>query len=345
MDSGGTRFVFDQIEIMQRLYGHHFTIFCDVVSPDSRKLAEQIGVPLVTLDSASTNSPWYWITLAPRVAMKRRRLRRDIGSYDIAITSMFPMNWIIERLRIPKVQICYEPFAFFYDQRFRSSLRAHERLFFAFAAKLYARFDRRSTRSIDRTITVNETNVAKIVATYGVDAHVVYAGVETSKFSKIRSDDVLAIRSHHGTHPLLFHSTDLSGTKGTIPFLSIFKRLLATFPSARLLITVYVQNAARLRELRQRIAKMDLDDSVEILGCLPEKSYRFTTTPSTSFANPVSTSPQVGRCANLSCVERRSSAACRAKKSWKALTAAASTLRMWMRAWRDSKHFFELVAR
>jgi len=275
VDSGGTRFVFDQIEIMQRIYGHHFTIFCDVASPESRKMAAQIGVELETLDVSSTNSPLYWLTLAPRVTMKRRQLQARIASYDVAVTSMFPMNWVIEDLPIPKIQICYEPFAFFYDSRFKSSLRIHERLFFAMAALVYARFDRRSTRAIDRTITVNETNVPKIKAAYGVDARVVYAGVDTSRFSKNRSHEVLAIRSRQSTEPLLFHSTDLSGTKGTMPFLSIFRRLLATFPKARLLITVYVQNAARLRELRQRIAKLALDESVEILGCLPREELPF----------------------------------------------------------------------
>ncbi len=235
-------------------------------------MAARIGAELVTLDTSSTNSPLYWLTLAPRVAMKRRRLQGEIASYDMAITSMFPMNWVIESLQIPKIQVCYEPFAFFYDSRFKSSLRIHERLFFALTSVLYARFDRRSTRSIDRAVTVNETNVAKIKATYGVEARVVYAGVETSKFSKSRSHEVAALRARYSSEPLLLHSTDLSGTKGTVPLLSIFKRLLATFPRARLLITVYVQNAARLRELEQRIVKLGLDASVEILGCLPREA-------------------------------------------------------------------------
>jgi glycosyltransferase involved in cell wall biosynthesis len=256
---------------MRKIYGHEFTLFCDVASPESRQIAERIGVELVTLDTSSTNSALYWLTLAPRVMLKRRRLRTRIVTYDVAITSMFPMNWLVENLPIPKIHICYEPFAFFYDARFTSSLKVHERWFFAIAARLYARFDRRSARSMNRTVTVSQTNVSKIQRSYGIDAEVIYAGVETSKFFKDRSAAITRLRESYDAEPLLFHSTDLSGTKGTVPLLSIFQRILDTFPRARLLVTVYVENAPRLQSLRERIAKLKLEASVHILGCLPRE--------------------------------------------------------------------------
>ena len=71
--------------------------------------------------------------------------------------------------------------------------------------------------------------------------------------------------------PLLFHSTDLTGIKGTYPLLEVVRQLLPEFPELKLLVTVYLDLPDGIERLRKRIKEMGLEDNVEYLGCLPKE--------------------------------------------------------------------------
>ena len=114
-NSGGTRFVMDYAGGLSRNHGHRVTLFVDVAAPEARGYLAEKGVDLVELDTRSTNSPIYYLTLPWRINRKRRQLAERMADFDICVNSMFPMNVLTADFAMPRVQMCYEPFAFFYD--------------------------------------------------------------------------------------------------------------------------------------------------------------------------------------------------------------------------------------
>ena len=270
-NSGGSRFVIDYADGLQMQHGHQVTIVCDVASATAREQVLSKNLGLVELDDCSTNSPLYWLTLPWRIARKRRALARRIAEFDVVLNSMFPMSWLAMGLPLRKVQICYEPFAFFYDQPFLMNFKASHRWFFKLAKILYASRDRAALRSMDRVITINKTNVPKLRQTYGVEAEVVYAGIDTDLYQRAPSAAITALRSRSTGAPLLFHSTDLTVLKGSFALLDVLARLTAAWPTLKLVVTVYVHDPAGVERFLQRVRELNLQRHVDYLGLLPRE--------------------------------------------------------------------------
>lgn len=272
VNSGGSRFVLDYAAGLCAAHGHQVTLFCDVASPAAREQVSSLGMELVELDTRSTNSLGYWLSLPWRVARKRRQLRAMQDRFDVIVNSMFPMSWVVTGLDLPKLQVCYEPFAFFYDKPFLRNFRAEHRAFFRLAKALFAGRDRDAVRRMDSVVTINATNVPKLKQEYGVQAHVVYAGIDTELYVRSGDDDIRSLRQAHPGSPLLFHSTDLTGLKGTFPLLEAIAQLLPRWPELKLLVTVYVNDPAGIERFQQHVQELGLTAQVEYLGCLPREA-------------------------------------------------------------------------
>lgn len=270
-NSGGTRFVLDYSEGLHRYHGHEVTLFCDIASAETRGQMAERGLKLVELDTVSTNSPRYWLTLPLRLKNKRAVLAQTISEYDFIINSMFPMNWLTADLALPKLQMCYEPFAFFYDLGFLQNFKLHQRLFFRMMKLLYAGQDRIATRKMPRVLTINQTNIPKLREEYGLDATAVYAGIDTDLYHRADAAAIAEIRAKHSGQPLLFHSTDLTGIKGSYPLLEVIAALRNDYPHIKLLFTVYVNDPVGTEKFLYRIKELNLSGNVEFLGCLPRR--------------------------------------------------------------------------
>lgn len=271
VNSGGTRFVLDYTEALQRSHGHQITLFCDVASREAVTQVEKAGMKLVQLDRESTNSPAYWLTLPARIKRKRAELKKVLQDYDFIINSMFPMNWLVCDFKLPKIQICYEPFAFFYDKGFLQNFRLHHRLFFRAMKLLYAGTDKAAVEKMDQVITVNKTNIPKLFEEYGITASPVYAGIDTDMYKRAGEQEIEELRKKHPGFPLLFHSTDLTGIKGSYPLLDVIAELRNTCPEVKLLFTVYVNDPVGTEKFLKRISELNLRGNVEFLGCLPKE--------------------------------------------------------------------------
>jgi len=270
-NSGGTRFVVDYTVGLKHLFGHEVTVFCDCASAEIRLQLQEYGIPIVEMDQFSTNHPIYWLTLPVRILKKRKRLRHVSKEFDCIVCSLFPMNLLVSKFSIPKVQMCYEPFAFFYDKRFMKNYTVVERLFFKVMTLLYSRWDKAAVREMSQVLTVNKTNLSKIRAIYGVDAMPVYAGIDPQVYKRASDQQISILREKYPGHPLLFHSTDLTGIKGTYPLLNIIKAVSKQFPSIKLLVTIYVNLPAGIQRFKNRVSEMKLEQYVEYLGCLPKE--------------------------------------------------------------------------
>ena len=89
VNSGGTRFVLDYTEALQRNHGHQITLFCDVASREAVAQVEQAGMKLVQLDRESTNSPTYWLTLPAGFAGQELNWKRFCRIMILLSTACF----------------------------------------------------------------------------------------------------------------------------------------------------------------------------------------------------------------------------------------------------------------
>jgi len=169
------------------------------------------------------------------------------------------------------VQVCYEPFAFFYDPGFLRNFTKAQQLFFRVMKVLYEGADKAAVAKMDRILTVNKTNLPKIQAIYGRSATPVYAGIDPRIYHRAAASDIERVRDRHPGNPLLFHSTDLTGIKGTYPLLETVRRLLPDVPGIKLLVTVYLDLPDGIARLKRKIRDMGLETNVEYLGCLPKE--------------------------------------------------------------------------
>lgn len=269
--SGGTRFVIDYSIGLKELFQHEITVFCDRASGEVVSQLKVMDIPVIETDWTSTNNPFYWLTLPWRNFRKRRKLNYLEKEYDCIINSLFPMNVLVAGFRIPKVQMCYEPFAFFYDPGFLKNFTIPQQLFFRVMKVFYERSDKAAVAQMDSILTVNRTNLPKIEAIYGRTAVPVYAGIDPRVYHRASTSEITRVRERHPGNPLLFHSTDLTGIKGTYPLLETIKRLVPDVPGIKLLITVYLDLPDGIARLKKRIAEMGLEANVEYLGCLPKE--------------------------------------------------------------------------
>lgn len=217
LNSGGTRFVIDYAIGLKQLFGHEISVFCDCACDGVVARLEDAGIPVVETDRISTNNPFYWLTLPWRNRQKRKRFSYVETEFDCVVNSLFPMNVLVAPFKVPKVQMCYEPFAFFYDPGYLKNFTLPQQLFFRAMKLLYERADKAAVAKMQKVLTVNKTNLPKIEAIYGRSATPVYAGIDPKVYRRADEEQIARLRKKHPGEPLLFHSTDLTGIKGTYP--------------------------------------------------------------------------------------------------------------------------------
>jgi glycosyltransferase involved in cell wall biosynthesis len=270
-NSGGTRFVIDYAIGLKKKFNNELTVFCDCSTDEVTERLNKEEITVVELDTASTNNFFYWLTLRRRIARKRKKLRYIERDFDCIINSMFPMNVLVANFNIPKIQMCYEPFAFFYDAGFLKNFTIAQQAFFRLMKILYQDDDKAAVKKMDRLLTLNKTNFPKIEATYGRIATAVYAGIDPTVYHRASTGEISRIKEKHKGSPLLFHSSDLTGIKGTFPLLDVIKQVLPRYPKVKLLITVYVDVPDSINRLKNKIKELGLDSNIEYLGCLPKE--------------------------------------------------------------------------
>jgi glycosyltransferase involved in cell wall biosynthesis len=181
---------------------------------------------------------------------------------------MFPMNLLAASAGKPHVQLCYEPFAFFHDETCLSSLTPLQRAFFRLMARLHGPADRRATRSADQVVTLNASNIEAFKRVYGIEPKVVYWGYDTAFWMRAAPPAIAAWRDRWGPGPLLVHSTDLSGIKGSFELLAVVGHLARSLPSLKLLVTTYVEQPEARRRFEAEVRRRSLAHHVVMLGRL-----------------------------------------------------------------------------
>jgi glycosyltransferase involved in cell wall biosynthesis len=132
--------------------------------------------------------------------------------------------------------------------------------------RLYGSADRAAIRSASRVITINASNVGRFSAIYGIEPQVIYWGYDSGFWRRAPEPAIREWRARWGPGPLLLHSTDLSGIKGSFELLSVVEQLALTLTDVKLLVTVYLDNEAARAHFDAEIRSRALGGHVEVLG-------------------------------------------------------------------------------
>lgn len=179
---------------------------------------------------------------------------------------MFPMNVIAQLLQLPHLQLCYEPFAFFYDREFIQHFSLFKKFFIQLVSLWGIPLDKWGTRHAHKVVTLNTTTQATIHEVYGVKAEPVYAGVNTKLFyPHVRPQ----LKRKYAKKKVVIHSTDYSPVKKTDRMIHVMARVVKKVPTAHLLITTTIENSTEKHKLESLAQQLGIAKHVEFLGFVP----------------------------------------------------------------------------
>ncbi len=266
---GGTKYVF---EVCKRLKDKqevdNITIFVETASDNNRERFENAGIKVVPLLRRSSYDPIYWLFLPLYLQRMSKRLRysHDIGSYDVLIASMFPMNWLISLLNTSGIfQVCYEPYALFFDKHYRQGLPLIKRIVSQAIRLLYERYDIYTTSRMQAVMTISQYNADWIKRVYDREARVVYEGVDTTFFRK-RTEGRLSASYRNSF--VIFHSTDFTSIKNTWFILRQMPKIVQLIPNCKLLMSITRDSPAK-EEMLKLATQNGFAEHLELLGFVP----------------------------------------------------------------------------
>jgi len=258
---GGTKFIF---EVTRRLRKEvNLTLFVLTADPEIKRLFEREGLTVVSVSAKSTHSLLFWSLFPYWTKRCIGRLKNEVMGYDLLISSMFPMNWMV--LHFPKVHIqyCFEPFAFFHDQQMIKGFSLFKRAMLRTLKFLYEGLDIQATQNADKILTVNQGTVRWIEKVYRRNSIPTYLGVDTDFFRKGR-DENLSLK--YSGQKVIVHSTDYTPLKRTDVLIRALPEMRKEIPNLKLLITHTVDDRRGLKKIIQLAEHLDVRNHVEILG-------------------------------------------------------------------------------
>ncbi|MDH4164300.1 MAG: glycosyltransferase family 4 protein [Nitrospirota bacterium] len=261
---GGTKFVLEVTRHLQKFAP--VEIIVQNGNPRVIKKFTDAGMTVHNLHSLSTSSPFFWLGLPFFCRRDARKLRTllDRNGFDAVISSMFPMNHISRLMNCRHIyQYCFEPFAFFWDPVMVGSHGYFTRLALFFLKSCYQRADREGTGAAEIIFTPTQETRNAILQVYDRDSVITYLGVDTDFYRPIAHPD-------HSTRyrgkKVLLHSTDFTPPKRTDFLLDALPELRKGVENLKLLITCSLNDATKINSLKTKIARLGLEECVEVLG-------------------------------------------------------------------------------
>jgi len=261
---GGTRYVFECCKKLKEQY--ELLVVCQ--KGTDLVLSEFInnGIKVINLNSKSFTDMDFWLLFYKNLDSDLQEIKKFINTDDVLISAMFPMNIIASKFTNKHVQIIYEPFAFFFDNEFITSFGKDKVIFFKIMKYLYSKVDIVATKSSNRFLTLSNYEKNRIREIYGVEAAVIYEGIDTN-FFKPRDTSYLS-QKYSDVFPIM-HSTGFDTFKGTDLVINSLPLLKECIPNFKLFITYTRENKKKLYYYKNFIKKNKLDLNVEFLGLLP----------------------------------------------------------------------------
>lgn len=258
---GGTKFIF---EVSKRLSKDvELIILVEQISDEILTKFNDIGVQVKIISNRSSNNPIYWLLFPIYLLKEGEELKKTLGDYDVLLSSMFPMNWFSAHYPNPKVQYCYEPYAFFFDRALIENLPTPKKIFVKLLGILFKDLDKRAIKSQDLVLTLAEGTRKAIQEAYGIDALITYEGVDSSFFKPTKDK---SIEEKYKGWNVIVHSTDFSPIKGTPLAVKAFALVEKSLPRTKFLVTSTINDKKAIKEMFQQAKELGVEEKVEYLG-------------------------------------------------------------------------------
>jgi len=287
---GGTRFVFECCKRLGKQYD--LKVVCQKGHLRVLSVFMDEGLEVISLQSPTFTDLNFWVKHEKNIRDIYNKVKRLIPEDALIITSMYPMNYIASQFDNKHIQVIYEPFSFFYNQRIEHDYSIFHYIFFRIVAKLFKKTDIMSVQKADVVLTLSSFEKNNIKKIYNKDSDVIFEGVDTSFFYP-RDFNTLGIR-YHSVVPFM-HSTGFDSYKGTdlvIDSLPLLKKHISNF---KLFLTYTRVNKNKMRKYLRFIKDHNLEGNIEIKGFLPYEELPIYY----SFAK-VYVEPGIGRSMSLS---------------------------------------------
>jgi glycosyltransferase involved in cell wall biosynthesis len=263
---GGHQYILEVAQRLQTEYKYKIVILTAGLSSKAQQKFKSHNIETHTLLGLSTFSPFYWIFLPffliLEVALLKWKFR--VPQNAVIISSMFPATFLARMITKRNLILCYEPFAFFYDQNFLTGFSLPVRGFFKLMNFIYGPLDKYALFQAKAVITLSKYNQKWIRKCYGLaTAAVAYEGVNTHFFKPTRGKK---IRTKYKAHKVIFHSTDYTKIKGTEYLINALPLVKKEVPNVRLVISETLPNSPNKKKIIDLIKKLKLSKAVEFSG-------------------------------------------------------------------------------
>jgi glycosyltransferase involved in cell wall biosynthesis len=262
--TGGHQYVY---EVIKRLRGSYdIRLIASAASAQAEQKFAEIAVNLRKVNVRSTNSAAFWLTLPVQIQRERNRILRTTSPKAVraTISSMFPMNVVAEQLEAPHVQLCWEPYALFWDEPYLKDFKPSERVFCRVMRLAYGSLDLDATRKASALLTLSDFNRRWIGSVYGRDdGRLTYEGVDGQFFRPTRSPQV---DDRYPDRKIILHSTDFTATKGTEHLIRALPFVRQGVPDVKVLITHTLTNPDRKRQMQDLASNLGVLDLLDFIG-------------------------------------------------------------------------------
>lgn len=266
---GGHQYILEVAQRLQNEYGYSITIYTAGLSPKAKAKFTAAKIQTRSLLGISTSSPVYWVFLPVFLFFEYLILkwRYKLSPHSIIISSMFPATFVAKMLTKHSLILCYEPFAFFYDQNFLSGFSAPTRVFFKIMKELYGTLDSDALHAAKAIITLSAYNRLWIRKCYGaVKMLIAYEGVDTDFFKPTKN---VQLSKKYQKYQVIFHSTDYTSIKGTEYLIQAIPLIKKVIPNLRLIISETLPDSLYKKNITKLVKKLKVSDVVEFVGFLP----------------------------------------------------------------------------
>jgi glycosyltransferase involved in cell wall biosynthesis len=268
---GGHKYILEVAKRLQKKYHYKVTIITSGLTDEARQKFVEEKIDIIFLFGWSTNSLFYWLFLPFFLTAEKWRLQNieKIDPNALYVSSLFPSNALSLELSHRTLQVCYEPFAFFYDQDFCRGFSVPQRVFISFISFCYKARDAAAVQSVKRVVTLSRFNQRWIRAAYGrANSIIAYEGVDTKFFHHTNSKK---LQKKYGKKSIIFHSTDYTTIKGTAYLVKALPTVLRTFPNLKLVISETLPHSPAKSAIVSLANGLGVLKAIEFAGFLPLK--------------------------------------------------------------------------
>lgn len=161
---------------------------------------------------------------------KIRRYVKELKSYDIVISHMYPMNILASKAKkLYKIKYIFHNHGVGFPSLF-------ENIFEKIYMKLFILFNNISLKNVDRAYSVSKFMQSELKRESGINSKVIYNKIDTKRFNKNLSGKKIIQKYNLKNNKILLFVGRLSPHKGIQLLLKSFNIINKKIPNARLLI-------------------------------------------------------------------------------------------------------------